>query len=269
MQSAFPGSLKLTAVLVLLFVASTGMAHQQWLVPNVFLSSGDSVWVTFDHTFGDQRFRPASGPGSYYNWWIVGPDGLRQSVASIYIGKTRTVGEVELEEQGTYRLEGVESMSWSKVMIDGEAKWQPGTREDYADYEVEVSRYYFQKAVSYVTLGSVSESALTATGEPLEIVFADHPNEWRQGKDLKVKVLASGKPLTGQEVKMFTESTEGHDAESTCKTDSKGVCSIAPPAGGRILLVTNAEGDSPRPVGTDSYYHSVSVLLELAKPSTD
>ena len=67
-------------------------AHQQWLSPNVFLVSGDSLWISFDHTFGDQRFQAASGPGSYYNWWFAGPDGLRQPVPFLFIGKTRTTG---------------------------------------------------------------------------------------------------------------------------------------------------------------------------------
>lgn len=257
--------LPVTAALAVCLVAGYSQAHQQWLAPNTFRASGENLWISFDHTFGDQRFQPASGPGGYYSWWITGPDGLRRQVPFLFIGKTRTTGEVELKEAGTYRLEGVESMSWSKLKIDGEAQWQPGTRSDYADYEVESSRYYFQKAVSYVTLESASQEALASTGEPLEILLVDHPNEWSAGEKLRIKVLASGKPVRQQSVKIFTEHTEGHDEEASCTTDRQGACAITAPATGRVLLLTSIEGDTPTPVGTDGYHYSVSVLLEMTE----
>lgn len=261
--------LQLITILTLCLATTSSPAHQQWLAPSTFTASGESVWISFDHTFGDQRFQPALGPGGYYSWWITGPDGLRQQVPFLFVGKTRTAGEVELEEAGTYRLEGVESMSWSKLKIDGETQWQPGTRKDYADYEVESSRYYFQKAVSYVTLESASRGALALTGEPLEILFEDHPNEWDEGEKLRIKVLAEGKPVPNQSVKIYTEHTEGHDEAAVCTTDRQGVCKLEAPADGRILLMTSMEGEKPAPAGTDGYYYGVSVLLELSKPAEE
>ncbi|MDJ0877533.1 MAG: DUF4198 domain-containing protein [Halieaceae bacterium] len=255
--------LRLTIALAVTLAGSHSGAHQQWLAPNLFMATGESAWISFDHTFGDQRFQPASGPGGYYSWWITGPDGLRRQVPFLFVGKTRTTGEVELEEAGTYRLEGVESMSWSKLIIDGEAQWQPGTREDYSDYEVESSRYYFQKALSYVTLQSASRGVLASRGEPLEILFEDHPNEWHDGKKLRIKVLAAGKPVPKQPVKIFTEHTEGHDEEAVCTTDRRGACEITAPSEGRILLMTSIEGEEPALAGTDGYYYGISVLLEV------
>ena len=116
-----------TALVVLAAVAGSGEAHQQWLAPSPHFQSGESGWVSFDHTFGDVRFRPASGPGSYYSWWFVGPDGLKRNIPHLFLGKTRTVGEIELTEPGTYRLEAVEDlMSWTRIKVDGEETWAAG-----------------------------------------------------------------------------------------------------------------------------------------------
>lgn len=253
------------AALAACLATSASLAHQQWLAPHAFTLSGESAWISFDHTFSDQRFQPDSGTGGYYSWWITGPDGLKKQVPFLFVGKTRTTGEVELEAAGTYRLEGIESMFWSKLIIDGETHWSPGTPEDYPDHEIEKSRYYFQKAVSYVTLESADKGALAPTGEPIEILFEDHPNEWREGKPLRIKVLSNGEPVAKQPVKIFTERTEGHDEEAVCTTDRRGACKISAPGSGKILLMTNIEGEKPAPAGTDGYYYGITVLLEASK----
>ena len=181
-------------------------AHQQWLAPSFVFQAGESAWLSFDHTFGDRRFQPSSGPGSYYSWWIVGPDGLRRNVPHLFLGKTRTVGEIELTESGTYRIEAVEDlMPWTQIKVDGEDRWQPGTRANFDGFEIVRSRVYFNKSVSYVTLDSISQSTLAGTGAPLEIVFEDHPSELRAGDRVRVKVLASGKPLADQQIQMYSE----------------------------------------------------------------
>ncbi len=248
--------------------AGSGVAHQQWLAPNFFQQSGESAWLSFDHTFGDRRFHPGSGPGSYYSWWIVGPDGFRRNVPHLFLGKTRTVGEIELTEPGTYRIEAVEDlMPFTQIKVDGEDKWQPGTRTDFDGFEIVRSRVYFNKSVSYVTLESMSTSLLAGTGDPLEIVFEDHPNDLYEGKGFQVRVLAFGKPLTDQEVRIFSEYSEGHDASETCSTDATGFCDFEMRAPGRYLLATNTEGTHSDDAETDGFSHGYSVLIEL-KPAS-
>jgi len=92
-------------VLITLFMGAfvpLSHAHQQWLSPNTFFETTGSAWVSFDHTFSDRRFHPGFSPGSYYRWWVVDPTGSRRSVPHLFLGKTRVVGELELEEEGTY-----------------------------------------------------------------------------------------------------------------------------------------------------------------------
>lgn len=251
----------------LMVVASPGHAHQQWLAPNFFVDSRESAWLSFDHTFGDRRFQPDSGPGNYYHWWVVGPDGLRRPVPSIFVGKTRTVGEIELENAGTYRLEGEEDlMAWTQIKIDDKEAWYPGNRARFEGAEIIRSRLYFNKAIAYVTLGKSTGTALAPANDPLEIVFMDHPNELREGNSFQVKAMAYGKPLAGQEIRMYGEEGSAHDEASVvCTTDIDGLCRLKPPAMGRFLLVTTTEGDYPKAEETDGYSNSVSVLVEVSK----
>ncbi|MEM9305315.1 MAG: DUF4198 domain-containing protein [Pseudomonadota bacterium] len=252
------------AIVGLACIAGPTGAHQQWLAPSFSFQSGEGAWLTFDHTFGDQRFRPSSGPGSYYSWWIVGPDGLKSNVPHLFLGKTRTVGEVELTEPGTYRLEAVEdNMAWTRIKVGGEEKWQPGTRADFEGFEVVSSRTYFIKAVAYVTLEKASPAAVAATGDPLEILFDDHPAELSADRMLRVRVLGSGKPLADQEVQLFSEATEGHDASGSCSTDEDGRCELSIAEPGRFLLQTSTEGSYPDGSPTDGFSHRLTVMIEL------
>ena len=254
----------LAAVIGLVSFSGTSVAHQQWLTPNFVFQSGESAWLSFDHTFGDQRFQAASGPGSYYSWWIVGPDGLRHGIPHLFLGKTRTVGEVELTEPGTYRLVAVEDMMpWTQLKIDGENTWQPGTRADFEGFEIERSTVFYNKSVSYVTLESTSVSSLGSTGDPLEIVFEQHPNDLKAGKGFQIRVLASGEPLSNQEVRMFSDYSQGHDPTETCSTDANGRCEFEMSKPGRYLLATNTEGDTSDIAATDGFSHGYSVVIEL------
>ena len=269
MRKSIRGCRRLAGAVAAGLIAITGSshAHQQWVSPNFVYQSGESAWLSFDHTFGDRRFQPGSGPSSYYSWWIVGPDGFKRNVPNLFLGRTRTVGEIELSEPGTYRIEAVEDrMPWTQIKVDGKNLWQPGTRADFDGFDIERSIVYFNKSATYVTLGSVSHSLLSGTGDPLEIVFEDHPNDLYEGKEFEVRVLASGEPLANQEVRVFSDFGEGHDASATCNTNANGSCDLSMPAPGRYLLATNQEGTSPSDADTDGFSHGYTVLIEL-KPT--
>ena len=264
MKSFIKRILPAAAAAGLLALSLPSFGHQQWLSPNFVNQSSESAWLSFDHTFGDQRFLPSSGPGSYYSWWIVGVDGFKRNIPHLFLGKTRTVGEIELTESGTYRIEAVEDlMPFTLIKVDDEDTWQPGTRADFAGFEVVRSRTYFNKAVTYVTLEAPSDLSVASTGDPLEIVFIDHPTGLEAGKGFGVRVLASGRALIAQEVQVFSEDSHGHDATEKCATDKNGLCMLTLAAAGRYLLTTSTQGDHSDGSSTDGYSYGYSVLVEL------
>ncbi|MEM8983416.1 MAG: DUF4198 domain-containing protein [Pseudomonadota bacterium] len=250
---------------LLVCMAGSVAAHQQWLSPNSFIETGDSAWITFDHSFSDRRFYAGSGPGSYYSWWVVGPDGLKRAVPALFVGKTRTVGELELTVSGTYRVEGVEdSMLWTRVKINGEETWQPGGREEFSAESVLQSRIYFSKAVTYISLGAPSRGALSPTGEPLEIVFTEHPNSITTGTAFTVTVLADGEPIAEHPIRVYSQFDHGHDPALTCTTNTAGLCSISPAKSGRYLLETSMKGDFQGNPNVDGYVNGYTVLIDVS-----
>ena len=62
MQSRFNSNTTYRVIVViaaLVAVSIPSFAHQQWLNPNFFHRQDESAWLTFDHTFSDNRFDPA------------------------------------------------------------------------------------------------------------------------------------------------------------------------------------------------------------------
>ncbi len=252
-------------VLACLLGAFPALAHQNWLAPNFFVSEAETAWLSFDHTFGDRRFHADSGPSAYYQWWIVGPDLKIESVPSLFIGKTKTVGEVELTEAGTYRIEAEEAnMTWTKIKSDGEDTWQPGARGAFPGREIVESKVFFAKAVTYVTLGEASRSVLESTGDPLEIVFQDHPSRLRTTESFRLKMLSLGKPVAAQELRLFADQGVGHDPEVNCTTDTNGSCEFVVEHPGRYLLTARIQGSTSDDPQVDGFSYSVSVMIEVA-----
>ena len=248
-----------------LVTSAPTQAHQQWLLPNVFSASGESDWVSFDHTFGDRRFHADSAPGLYYQWWYVGPDGRKRSVPHLFVGRTKIVGEVELTEPGTYRFEGEESnLVWTKIKVDGKDTWQPGPRKAFEGREIVESKIYFARALAYVSLESTTDTVRGATGDALEIVLGKHPNELTAGEALEISLWSFGEPVADHQVSLFSERSSGHDPTLTCTTDAKGACQIVPPGPGIYLVTARREGSMPDDPELDGFSHSVSVAFEVA-----
>ena len=252
----------------LLATAAPTQAHQQWLIPNFFESS-EPAWVSFDHTFGDRRFFADSAPGLYYQWWVIGPDQRKSSVPFLFAGKTKTVGEVELAEPGTYRLEAEEpNMVWTKLRVDGTDTWQPGPRAAFKGQETVESRLYFTKALAYVSVGAASAVPQGANSDPLEIVFQQHPNALEAGRPFGITLKSFGKPIAAQTLNLFSDRSEGHDPTSTCTTSTEGTCEILLEVPGRYLLTAQIKGPTPDDPDTDGFSYRVSVTVEVgSQPS--
>ena len=116
-----------------------------------------------------------------------------------------------------------------------------------------------------IDIGSTSTKAIAPSNAPLEIVFKDHPNELKFSESFRVSVLASGKPVAGQEINVYSEQTSGHDAATSCTTDAEGNCTIEPPSHGRLLLNTRKQVDDGDFDGVDGFTHTYAVLINISK----
>ncbi|MEM9316530.1 MAG: DUF4198 domain-containing protein, partial [Pseudomonadota bacterium] len=159
------------------------------------------------------------------------------------------------------------NMAWTQLRIDGEKRWQPGSRAEHVGSDIIASRRYFSKALAYVSIGSPSATTTAATGDPLEIVFDVHPNRLRAQDAFSVTIRSYGRALSDQPVQLYPERGSAHDeATAECRTDSKGRCTLKVQQPGRVLLTTQAKGELDNDPTVDGYIHHVSVMLELGAP---
>ena len=90
-----------TCIFVVTFftaVITPVFGHQQWILPNFFYTDDETPWLGIEHTSGDQRFVSGRGSGTLVS--IIHPEGWRIRPSSIFVGQTRTVGEIETARVG-------------------------------------------------------------------------------------------------------------------------------------------------------------------------
>ena len=256
--------LPIICVAALCSMLTPSFAHQEWVMPNFFVNDteDDSVWLAFEHALGDQRFNPSLGPGPAL-MSITGPNNEQMAPSFVYTGKTQTVGEIELETPGTYQIATtVPESYWTKIVENGETRWVRGSRDRVTGKQIEVSRRYWTRSMTYVTFRSQTRGPLAAQGDPLEIVPIDHPNAIVTGEPFRIEVHANGAPLSGGEIKVFGDATEGHDAEMEVSTGADGRAQLKFPHAGRYLISIYHQVAAENDPRADSYGYSVNLMIE-------
>ena len=178
-------------------------AHQKWLLPNFFVAAKGPVWLSFDVTWSDTPFTAEAGVGTQ-PISVIGPDGVRQTPPSIFVGKTKSVAEMELTKPGTYRLEAIDPLAyWTQVEQNGKEQWVRKPKNEVAGLPIKRSDLYWSKAAAYVTLGDPTDVPPPNNEDPLDILLEQHPNRLTVGDTLNVQVVSYGKPLPNAEIKLF------------------------------------------------------------------
>jgi hypothetical protein len=251
---------------LVIFSAFYGMtsrcaAHQKWLSPNFFVSEKGPVWLSFDVTWSDQPFAAEAGVGER-PLWVVEPSGKRAAPPHVFVGKTKSVAEVELTQPGTYRLESVDPVSyWTRIEEDGKERWIAKPKNEVTGAKITRSDLYWSKAVAYVTLGEPTEIPPPDDAEPLAIRTDSHPNQIRAGQPLELRVLSYGKPLGKAKIKVFSPDSAGHDPEQEIACDENGIAAFEAGSPGRYLLSCESErevADDPK-----ADIHSFNFYLTL------
>jgi hypothetical protein len=260
------------AVAIGLFFALPCSGHQAWVLPNFFQSNTLPVWLSFDTTWGDKAFAPSQGPG-LEQVWVVGPADQRVTPPWLYVGKTKTVGEIELKQAGTYRIEAFKPPTyWTRVVSsDGVTgknveKWLRKSKDLVGDAKIVRSDQYWSKAVTYVTAKSPTDAVLASQDDPLELVPVDHPSKIVSGTPFEVRVLQRGKPLPKQPIKIFRDGNLGHEPSSTHLADEAGVCRLTFDEAGKHLLVVQWERKTPESKLADIESLNFFLLVDVAAP---
>ena len=238
----------LALVLSLAVVPFTAMAHKAWLQPSETVLAGVDPWVTVDAAVSNDLFYFNHVPLPLERLAITAPDGSKVDAQNGATGRYRTVFDVQLKQQGTYRIAMVNSgvsASWDE---GGKPKRWRGTAAAFAsevpkdakDLKVTQS---VGRVETFVTNGSPNDTALKPVGEGIELVPVTHPNDLFAGEQAKFKLQIDGKPAVGLEIEIVRGGTRYRNAqeEIKAKTDTNGEFSVTWPEAGMYWLETVSE----------------------------
>ncbi len=263
----------LVAALVLGSVAV--QAHRAWILPQETVLSSEGRWVSFDAAVSNDIFLANYNPGRFNDVKVQQPDGSETSVQNLHTGKYRTNFDVELKQEGTYRI-GVASSGlralWEE---DGKRRMYPGRGEQYsaAGFKKAVPENADKLVVSqasrrletFVTLGAPSEKTLQPTGEGLELVPVTHPNDLYAGEAAEFRFVMDGEPVQGVEVTLIREGTRYRNSqeEITVTSDKNGLVSVNWNGAGRYFLEAEYKDNKAKKPATERSGTYVAVLEVL------
>jgi uncharacterized GH25 family protein len=261
------------AALVTIAIPYPALAHKQWLLPSSTVLAGKEAWVTVDAAVSNQLYYPDHVPMRLDNIVITAPDGSTSTPRNPATGKYRSVFDVQLEQDGTYRIANVnaglsarwdtpESLAAAKAAKDkpstaggmgGPGGGRGGflrnaTPEDLAAKipknasNVQVTES-IGRVETFVTKGATSE--VKASGKGLELVPVTHPNDLFAGEEATFRLTIDGQPAAGLDVEIVRGATRYRNAqeEITLKTAADGSFKVTWPEAGMYWLEASQQDE--------------------------
>lgn len=241
----------LTLVLIAAAALPTSaLAHKFWLLPSQTVIAGQSPWITVDAAVSNDLFYFNHVPLRLDNLVITAPDGSRDQARNGATGKYRSVFDVELKQQGTYRIailnDGL-SANWKE---NGQSKrWRGDAQRFAAEVPQDAAELQVTHSVgrieTFVTNGRPDATALQPTGHGIELVALGHPNDLFAGEEARFRVLVDGQPAPGIEFEITRGGTRYRNAQEEIKTatDGAGEFAVTWPEAGMYWLEAGTEDD--------------------------
>ncbi|WP_132986558.1 DUF4198 domain-containing protein [Luteimonas terricola] len=228
----------------------TAAAHKAWLQPSQTVIAGNNPWITVDAAVSNDLFYFNHVPLRTRNLVITAPDGTAVEAQNPATGKYRSVFDVELLQQGTYRIAVVNTGLNASWQEDGKPKRWRGTAETFAtEVPKDAPELTVTQSVSrietFVTNGSPTTENLQPSNEGLELVPVTHPNDLFAGEEARFRMLADGAPAAGVEFEITRGGTRYRNAqeEIMVTTDAKGEFTVTWPEAGMYWLEANLRDD--------------------------
>jgi uncharacterized GH25 family protein len=265
--------MRITSVLAIALAAALPLsahAHKAWLLPSATVLPADAPWITVDGAVSNDLFYFNHVPLRTDGLSITTPDGSKLEPQNAHTGKYRSVFDVQLVQQGTYRIALVNhglAASWEE---NGAPRRWRGNPEAFAK-EVPKDAKNLQvtqsasRVETFVTSGAPTTDVLKPTGKGLELVAVTHPNDLFAGDTANFKLLIDGEPAVDAKVEIVAGGTRYRDAqqEILVATDKDGSFSVTWPAPGMYWLETSVQDDKASPPATQrraSYVATLEVL---------
>lgn len=210
------------AAVIATLLPLAAQAHRQWIMPSGTVLSGKNPWVTFDAAVSSEVFYFDAAPlrladvpmpqgmpamaGAPLR--ITAPDGTEAKAENVAGGRLRTVFDLQLTQNGTYKVAAANEGAFASYKdANGQTKRLRGTAESLAKdipanaTDVQVTQT-FSRVETFVTLGKPTDTAFKTTGSGVELVPVTHPNNLFAGEKATFKILLDGKPASNVEVEV-------------------------------------------------------------------
>lgn len=240
-------ALRAFAVSAALLVPFASQAHKAWLLPSATVSTVDQ-WITVDGAVSNDLFYFNHVPLRLDSLAIIAPDGSTVAPENTHTGKYRSVFDLQLKQNGTYKVALVNKGLFASYEQDGQRKRWRGSAEKFATEvpanakNLEVSES-LGRIETFVTAGKPTQTALKPANVGLELIPVTHPNDLYAGEASKFRFLLDGKPAANLEVVVQPGGTRyrNEQEEQQLQTDANGELSVDWPAPGMYWLETTLQ----------------------------
>ena len=265
----------LVALLLASLAATPALAHRQWLLPSATVLSGEKAWVTVDAAVSNDLFYFEHVPMRLDNVKVWQPDGTEGRLQNPYTGRYRSSFDVELNQQGTWKIGTSMAGIMGSYKQNGEQKRLPrgAAAADLAKLipadatDVEVSENASRNEI-FVTAGALTDTVLKPTGTGLEVEWLTHPNDLVAGEPARLRFLADGKPAAGIEVEVVPGGVRYRDKlnDRTLKTDANGLLTVDFPTPGMYWLEAQLQDRNTSLPGATQRRLTYITTLEVLAP---
>jgi uncharacterized GH25 family protein len=235
-------ALRAVALTAVLLAPLASHAHKAWLLPSSTVSSVDQ-WITVDAAVSNDLFYFNHVPLRLDSLSITAPDGSKVAPENVSTGKYRSVFDLQLKQNGTYKVAVLNQGLFASYDENGARKRWRGTAEKFAT-EVPANAKGLEvnesvgRIETFVTAGKPSDATLKPGNVGLELIPVTHPNDLYAGEAAKFRFLLDGKPAADLEVVVQAGGTRyrNEQQEQKLKTDANGELSVTWPNPGMYWL---------------------------------
>ncbi len=239
-------------------------AHRLWILPDVTVLSGDEPAVSFDAAVSNSIFNYDHVALRADAIHITAPDGTEVEPENAAKGKLRTVFDLSMTQEGTYRvyltMQGMNAF-WKDA--DGKRHMFPGRGQSATPQEISnaipadaegvriVESY--RRAETFVTAGAPSDNVKKISGQGVELKPVTHPNDLYAGETATFALMLNGKPLAGADVVLIKEGTRYRDSqdEIALTTDKNGAIQVNWQGAGRYFMEMEYKDDNAQAPATE------------------
>lgn len=265
--------LKKTAVLLSALLISSGLsAHTLWIVPSHYVLSKPDSWIAVDASAANMTFVPDKGIG-LKSLQLYLPDGSAKAVTDLYQGKRKSMADVQLAGDGTYRLELANPPRFfTSYEVNGERKRLMANKQERTAQlpggatKVETIQMR-SRNFAYITVNGPTDTVLKIQGEGLELSSSTHPADVVAGEAVQFVFNLNGKPQAGVKgVLSFAGELYRNEAGRVeFETAADGRFSFTPEQAGRYLIEASYSADAATELA-DKMRESITYTFEVALP---